>query len=119
MNIQTVQLSFSLSIDHPAVFSGAKSSGYEVVSRGAECAVTVDTQVKYDTNTKSFLSAFDGQSAYTAGNMFEIVNNNAYGVNIENGVLTNVAYAEGDILMLDCSIKAVDAGATVLTFDAS
>ena len=27
--------------------------------------------------------------------------------------------AEGDILMLDCSIKAVDAGATVLTFDGS
>ena len=118
-NTEVVMNSFSLSIDHPAVFSGAKSTGYEVVSRGAECAVTVDTQVKYDTNTKSFLSSFDGQSAYTAGNMFEIVNNNAYGVNIENGVLTNVAYAEGDILMLDCSIKAVDAGATVLTFDAS
>ena len=118
-NTEVVMNSFSLSIDHPAVFSGAKSSGYEVISRGAECAVTVETQVKYDTNTKGFLSAFDEQSAYTAGNMFEIVNNNAYGVNIENGVLTNVAYSEGDILMLDCSIKAIDAGATVLTFDAS
>ena len=118
-NTEVVMNSFSLAIDHPAVFSGAKSTGYELVSRGAECAITVDTQVKYDANTKGFLNSFDGQSAYLAGNMFVMVNNNAYGVSIPNGVLTNVAYAEGDILMLDCSIKAVDAGATVLTFDAS
>ena len=118
-NTEVVMNSFSVTIDHPAVFAGAKSTGYEIVARGAECAVTVDTQVKYDGNTKGFLSAFDGQSSYLAGNMFVVVNNNAYGVSIPNGVLTNVAYAEGDVLMLDCSIKAVDAGATVLTFDGS
>jgi hypothetical protein len=37
---------------------------------------------------------------------------------MQNGVFTNVAYNEGDIMMLDCSIKSVDDGADALiTFD--
>ena len=42
--------------------------------------------------------------------MFIVVNNGAYGIDTANGVLTNVAYSEGDIMMLDVSIKAVDDG---------
>jgi len=39
---------------------------------------------------------------------------------MQNGVFTNVALAEGDLMMLDCSIKAVDDGSTALvTFDVS
>ena len=38
----------------------------------------------------------------------KIVNNNAYGVLVTSGLFTNVALVEGDIMMLDCSIKAVD-----------
>jgi len=106
--------SFTATIDHPAVFTGITSTGYEVVSRGAECSVTVDTQVKYDGETKTFVNSFDTQTAAQSGNMFVMVNNNAFGIDVQNGVFTNVAYSEGDIMMLDCSIKAVDDGTDAL-----
>ena len=114
--IDVIMSSFTATIDYPAVFTGQSSTGYEVVSRGAECAGTVDTQVKYDGNTKSLVNDFDTQTAAFAGNpstptyMFNITNNNAFGVEVDNGVFTNVAYSEGDIMMLDCSIKSVDDG---------
>ena len=113
--------SFTATIDSPAVFTGVTTTGYEVVSRGAEIAVTVDAQVKYDGNTKGFVSEFDTQTtANTAGNMFKIVNKNAYGVLVTSGLFTNVALSEGDIMMLDCSIKSVDDGSSdLITFDLS
>ena len=113
--------SFTATVDSPAVFTGATSSGYEVASRASEIAVTVDAQVKYDGNTKGFISEFDTQTtANTAGNMFKMVNNNAYGVLVTSGLFTNVALSEGDLMMLDCSIKAVDDGSSdLITFDLS
>jgi len=119
-NTDVVMQSFTATIDSPAVFSGVTSSGYELVTRGAETAVTVDTQVKYDGNTKGFINSFDTQTAPLSGNMFVMTNNNAYGIDVQNGVFTNVAYAEGDVMMLDCSIKSVDDGSDALiTFDIS
>ena len=119
-NTDVVMQSFSATIDSPAVFSGVTSTGYELVSRGAETAVTVDTQIKYDGNTKGFINSFDTQTAPLSGNMFVMTNNNAYGIDVQNGVFTNVAYAEGDVMMLDCSIKSVDDGTDALiTFDIS
>ena len=113
--------SFTASIESAGVFTGPTSSGYAVTSRGPEIAVTVDTQVKYDANTKGFINEFDSQTAAnTAGNMFKIVNNNAYGVLVTSGLFTNVALVEGDIMMLDCSIKAVDDGSSdLISFDLS
>ena len=113
--------SFTASIDSPAVFTGPTATGYEIASRGPEIAVTVDSQVKYDSNTKGFINEFDTQTAAnTAGNMFKIVNNNAYGVLVTSGLFTNVALVEGDIMMLDCSIKAVDDGSSdLISFDLS
>tara|TARA_R100001591_G_scaffold23473_1_gene33212 strand:- start:44 stop:1036 length:993 start_codon:yes stop_codon:yes gene_type:complete len=117
-NTSIIMQSFALTVDHPAIFTGFTSTGYEAVSRGAECAVTVDTTIKYDGSTKSFVNSFDTQTAAQSGNMFVVVNNNAYGIDVQNGVFTNVAYNEGDIMMLDCSIKAVDDGTDALvTFD--
>ena len=120
-NTDVVMQSFSATIDSPAVFSGVTSSGYELVTRSAETAVTVDTQIKYDGNTKEFINTFDTQTAPRTGsnaNVFVMVNDNAYGIDVQNGVFTNVAYAEADIMMLDCSIKAVDDGADpLITFD--
>jgi len=119
-NTDVVMQSFTATIDSPAVFSGVTSTGYELVTRGAETAVTVDTQVKYDGNTKAFINSFDTQTAPLSGNMFVMTNNNAYGIDVQNGVFTNVAYAEGDVMMLDCSIKSVDDGTDALiTFDIS
>ena len=102
--------SFTATIDYPAVFTGITSTGYDVVSRGAECSVTHDCQVKYDGNTKGLVSSFDGQTSANAETTFIVVNNGKFGIDTANGVLTNVAYSEGDIMMLDVSIKAVDDG---------
>ena len=108
--LDAVLNSFTTTIDYPAVFTGVTSTGYEVVSRGAECSVTHDCQVKYDGNTKGLVSSFDTQTAALAENMFIITNNGKFGIDTANGVLTNVAYSEADIMMLDVSIKAVDDG---------
>jgi len=49
-----------------------------------------------------------------------LVNNNAYGIEIESGLFTSVSLSEGDLMMLDCSIKSVDDGSSALiTFDLS
>ena len=108
--LDAVLNSFTTTIDYPAVFTGISSTGYENVSRGAECAVTHDCQVKYDGNTKGLVNSFDTQTAALAENMFIVTNNGNFGIDTANGVLTNVAYSEGDIMMLDVSIKAVDDG---------
>ena len=108
--IDAILNSFTTTIDYPAVFTGITSTGYEVVSRGAECAVTHECQIKYDGETKTLVSTFDGQSAAKAEEMFIVTNNGKFGIDTANGVLTNVAYSEGDIMMLDCAIKAVDDG---------
>ena len=106
--------SFTTTIDYPAVFTGVSSTGYEVVSRGAECAVTHDCQVKYDGETKTLVHTFDTQSSALAENSFILTNNGKFGIDTANAVLTNVAYSEGDIMMLDVSIKAVDDGTDAL-----
>ena len=108
--LDVVMNSFTTTIDYPAVFAGVTSTGYEIVSRGAECSVTHDCQIKYDGNTKGLVNSFDGQTAALAENMFIITNNGKFGVDTANGILTNCAYSEGDIMMLDVSIKAVDDG---------
>ena len=107
-NTDAVLTSFTTTIDYPAVFTGITSTGYDVVSRGAECSVSHECQVKYDGNTKALINSFDTQTAAMAENTFIVVNNGAFGVDTANGVLTNVAYSEGDVMMLDVSIKAVD-----------
>ena len=118
--VDVVLSSFSVNIESPAVFTGVAADGYESVSRGAEIAVTADAQVKYDGNTKGFINSYDTQTAAKIAAMFTIVNNDNWGVAIANGVFTNVALAEGDIMMLDCSIKAVDNGTDDLViFDVS
>ena len=109
-NTDAVLSSFTTTIDYPAVFAGITSSGYEVVGRAAECSVTHDCQVKYDAATDELVNAFDTQTAAMAENTFIIVNDGNFGVDTANGVLTNVVYSEGDIMMLDVSIKAVDDG---------
>ena len=113
-NLDAMMNSFTTTIDYPAVFTGISATGYQAVARGAECSVTHDCQVKYDGNTKGLVNSFDTQTAAQAENMFIIANNGNFGVDTANGVLTNVAYSEGDIMMLDVSIKAVDDGTDAL-----
>jgi len=112
--LEVVMNNFTVTLDNPAAFYGMCSTGYEGVTRGAEFAVTFDTQVKYDSVTKDLVNTFDAQSGVIDANLFQFTNNNAFGVDIDNGVLTNVAYSEGDLMMLDVSGKATSDGSTVL-----
>jgi hypothetical protein len=112
--LEVVMNNFTVTLDNPASFYGNYASGFEGVTRGAEFAVTFDTQVKYDSVTKDLVHTFDTQTAATAADLFQFTNDNAFGVDIDNGVLTNVAYSEGDIMMLDISGKATNDGATDL-----
>ena len=125
-NTDVIMNSFTATIDSPAVFTGSQSSpvaGYQIGSRGVETSVTIDTQVKYDRETKGFINTFGTQTAARTGtdaNCFYIANNNAFGVNVQNAIFTNVALSEGDLMMLDCSLKAVDDGTDALiSFDVS
>jgi len=112
--------SFTLTIDNPAVFIGNKldTGGYEIINRGQECSVTVDCQIKYDDDTKGFINDFDTQTQVMATDfMFQMAAASAGGIIIRDGVFTNVAFSEGDVMMLDCSIKALDNGAALLDLD--
>jgi hypothetical protein len=102
--------SFSTVIESPAVFTGFTTTGYEGVHRGSEVSVVTDATVKYDGNTKDLISLFDTQTAILEGNAFNITNNASFGVSTPNGLLTEVSLNEGDIMMLDCSIKSADNG---------
>ena len=118
VNNQDVSLhSFTATIDNPAVFSGVSTTGYQVVNRGAECAVTIDAQVKYDANTDEFINDFDTQTSYMTTAAFLITASGAGGVSCGDAVWTNVALSEGDIMMLDVSLKAVDDGTVLIEFD--
>ena len=80
---------------------------------GSEFGVTFDTQIKYDALTKGLVNSFDTQGITTA-DLFQFTNDAAFGVDIDNGVLTNVAYSEGDIMMLEVSGKATSDGSVAL-----
>ena len=115
MDIEVVLNSFTCTIDHPAVFAGQSTTGYAIVGRGAEIAVTGDAQVKYDGNTKTMINAFDTQTAVNSStSAFQITNDNSFGILTKKAVYTNVALSEGDMMMLDVSVKAVDNGSNEL-----
>ena len=117
-NTAVILQSFSATIESPAVFTGVASDGYQAVHRGAEIAVTASATVKYDGNTKGFINSFDTQTVAQSGDMFVMTNNDSFGIDMQNGVFTEVVYNEGDVMMLDCSIKAVDDGTDALiSFD--
>tara|TARA_R110002012_G_scaffold321852_1_gene551887 strand:+ start:685 stop:1671 length:987 start_codon:yes stop_codon:yes gene_type:complete len=116
---EAIMQSFAVTIENPAVFTGFESTGYQTINRGAEIAVTAETSVKYDGNTQGLINSFGTQTSHLAGNALTITNNNAYGVAMPNAVLTDVSLNEGDIMMLDVAMKAVDKGEDLITFDVS
>ena len=116
-----VMSSFSLNLENPATFSGISSTGYEVVSRAGEFSATLDVSAKYDVNTEPLIASFNNQTqdGSTAAQA-TILNNDgsltdgAFGISIPKSFLTNVAFNEGDVMMLDVSVKAVGDGSNAL-----
>jgi|TARA_R100000482_G_C5110067_1_gene140054 hypothetical protein len=106
--------SFSVTVDFPAIWTGAGSLGYEVCNRAQECSITFDAQIKYDNLTDELINTFDGQSAAVDGVGLNIVNSANFDIAINDYILTNVAFNESDLMMLDVSGKALDDGSEAL-----
>ena len=105
--------SFSLNIENDAYFVGYNSTGNaEAVGRAQEISVTADMSVKYDSNTEPLIGTFQAQTGSGSVAVSSIANvstpaNGTFGWKIPQGILTSVAFNEGDTMMLDCSIKMV------------
>ena len=107
--------SFSLALENPATFHGATTNGYELVARAGEFSATLDVTVKYDDKTEDMFEVFNNQTT-GASKGVTLLNNDStltdanFGINMPASILTNVAFNEGDIMMLDISVKAVGTG---------
>ena len=107
--------SFSLALDNPATFHGATTNGYELCARAGEFAATLDVTTKYDDKTEDMFEVFNGQ-ATGASKGVTLLNDDAtlsdtiFGINMPASVLTSVGFNEGDVMMLDLSVKAVGSG---------
>ena len=107
--------SFSLTLDNPATFHGATTAGFELCARAGEFSATLDTTVKYADLTEDMFEVFNNQST-GASKGITLLNDDGtladtkFGINMPASVLTNVAFNEGDIMMLDLSVKAVGSG---------
>mgnify|MGYP003132360139 CR=1 FL=1 len=107
--------SFSLTIESPAVFSGFRSNGYHSYGRASEFTVTANASIKYDTTTKLLYHTFNTQSAPTEGNFFAIPQaSNNCGISMPDGILTDVAFNEGDVMMLDVAMQGVSDGSNAI-----
>ena len=120
-SVSPILSAFSVTIDSPAVYTGVgEGSGYATFGRGEEIAVTATATVKLDSATMELPSAFDTQSTHDAADLFTInqTTDTATSIAIPCGVLTNVAYNEGDAMMLDVEMKALNQeSGNVLTID--
>ena len=108
-NTDVVLSSFNTTIDFPAVFSGTSSTGYEVLGRGQELSVTTEVSMKYDSDTRGLVNKYDAGTAMTT-NAFVLTNSSNYDITIKNAVFTDVSWNEGDIMMINASMKATASG---------
>tara|TARA_R110002167_G_scaffold840_2_gene3605 strand:+ start:634 stop:1644 length:1011 start_codon:yes stop_codon:yes gene_type:complete len=103
--------SFAVTIDSPAVYTGVdEGAGYACFGRSEEIAITASAQVKLDSVTMELPAEFDTQSTHDAADLFTLTQTTATNASIAIpcGILTNVAYAPGDIMMLDVEMKALN-----------
>ena len=113
--------SFSVTLDSPAVYTGvAEGAGYACFGRGEEIAITAAATVKLDSVTMELPDEFDTQSAHIATNLLTLTQTTATNasISIPCGVMTNVAYNEGDAMMLDVELKALNKeSGNIIAFD--
>ena len=113
--------SFNVTIDSPAVYHGvSQGAGYAAFGRGEEIAVTASATVKLDSVTMELPAEFDTQTSADLAGLFTLNQTTATNasISIPCGILTNVAYNEGDVMMLDVEMKALNQeSGNVLTID--
>ena len=107
--------SFSTTIENDMVFAVATSTGYEMASRVGEISATADFSIKYDANTDVLFENFHDQASgasegTTLMGLDTTPSDGSFEFKFTNSVITNVAFNEGDMMMLDVSVKAVGAG---------
>jgi len=107
--------SFTLNIDNDMVFAGATSTGYELATRVGEVSATADFNIKYDANTDVLFENFHDQvTGASEGETLMGPDNDPsdgeFAFKFDRSIMTNVAMSEGDMMMLDVSVKAVGAG---------
>ena len=105
--------SFGITIDSPAVYTGvAEGSGYSCYGRGEEIALTANATVKLDSVTMELPAEFDTQGAtgHDAADLFTLTQTTAgdASISIPCGIMTNVAFNEGDVMMVDVEMKALN-----------
>jgi len=117
--LDVVMTSFNLAIDHPCVYTGFSSNGYEAFARGEELAITASATVKYDSVTRGLYHTFNTQADHKEADFFTMTQTTAgnASIAIPDGILTDVTFNEGDIMMLDVAMKAVGGDHNPLTID--
>tara|TARA_Y100000593_G_scaffold54392_1_gene101673 strand:+ start:182 stop:1198 length:1017 start_codon:yes stop_codon:yes gene_type:complete len=107
--------SFTLNIENDVAFAGLTSTGFESASRVGEVSATADFTVKYDDNTDVLFENFHDQVTGQSEGATLMATDTApsdgeFEFKLATSVITNVAFNEGDMMMLDVSVKAVGAG---------
>ena len=112
---------FSVTVSHPAVYTGIdEGNGYACFGRSEEMEVTATATVKLDSATMELPSEFDLQTEHDNADLFTLnqTTDTATSISIPCGIMTNVAYNEGDAMMLDVELKALNNGSDgVIAFD--
>lgn len=103
--------SFSLNLENDAVFTGIDTNGnFEAVSRASEFVATADFNIKYDTNSEPMMAAWQtqtGDSGITLMNDDSSLTDGTFGFAFNKSAYTNCAWAEGDVMNMDISVKAL------------
>lgn len=119
-SITAIMQSFNVTIDSPVIYTGVSSVGFEAFARGAETSVTASSTIKLDSVSRDILGNFHAGTIDAAGS-FTVTQTTAtnYSLAIARSALTNVAYNEGDAMMLDVEMKALahTSEESVLTVD--
>jgi len=121
-SITPILSAFGITIDSPAVFTGVDSNGYKAFARGPETALTATATVKLDSDTRDLPQTFYTQSSQTAddADCLTLTQGTAtnFSIAMLRGVMTNCAYNEGDIMMLDVEMKGMVNGTdNLITID--
>ena len=106
---------FTLNIENDVVFAGVTSTGFEAASRVGEVVATADFTVKYDDNTDVLFENFHDQATGASEGATLMAtdatpSDGEFEFKFAGSVITNVAFSEGDMMMLDVSVKAVGSG---------
>jgi len=117
--IDVIMTAFDVTVESPAVYTGFSTNGYEAFGRGEEIAITANATVKYDSATRPLYHNFNTQTDHKEADFFTMTQGTATdcSIAIPDGILTDVTFNEGDMMMLDVAMKAVTGDHAPITFD--